>query len=213
MAKQKLPTLVSPPGTVKFAHVTKPNTKFKKEGEFSIDLTFDPNDANAQKFFEQLDAASNAAKTQLTAEKAKVGKYALHSSHRADEDKDGNETGLTLVRFKNGATGKNKAGETFNVSIAIVDAKKNPLKAPKIGTGSVVKVAFQAVPFANDATKQIGVTLRLKAVQVLKLVEYGNDAASAFGEEEGFTADDDFGGDEQTTTSTGNTEGSGDGDF
>jgi hypothetical protein len=37
-----------------------------------------------------------------------------------------------------------------------------------------------------QSTKQVGVTLRLKAVQIINLVEYGNTTSSIFDEEDGF---------------------------
>jgi hypothetical protein len=49
-------------------------------------------------------------------------------------------------------------------------------------------VAFEPIPYVMQATKRVGVSLRLKAVQVIDLVEYGNTAASVFDEEEGFIA-------------------------
>jgi hypothetical protein len=39
-----------------------------------------------------------------------------------------------------------------------------------------------------QSTKKVGVSLRLKAVQVIDLVEYGNSATSVFDEEDGFVA-------------------------
>jgi hypothetical protein len=39
-----------------------------------------------------------------------------------------------------------------------------------------------------SSTKKVGVSLRLKAVQVIDLVEFGTSAASVFDEEEGYEA-------------------------
>ena len=44
------------------------------------------------------------------------------------------------------------------------------------------------MPYMVSGTKKVGVSLRLKAVQVINLVEYGSPAASVFDEEDGFTA-------------------------
>jgi hypothetical protein len=57
-----------------------------------------------------------------------------------------------------------------------------------IGNGSRVKVAFEPFPYIMQSTKKVGVSLRLKAVQVIDLVEYGNSAASVFDEEDGYVA-------------------------
>jgi len=69
----------------------------------------------------------------------------------------------------------------------VVDAKKTPLDGSTlIGNGSVVKIAVEPFAYMMPATKTVGVTLRLKAVQVIDIVEYGNNAASIFEEEDGF---------------------------
>ena len=39
-----------------------------------------------------------------------------------------------------------------------------------------------------QSTKQVGVSLRLKAMQVIDLVEYGNNTNSIFDEEDGYVA-------------------------
>jgi hypothetical protein len=57
-----------------------------------------------------------------------------------------------------------------------------------VGNGSDVKVAFEPMPYMVAGTKKVGVSLRLKAVQVIDLVEYGSPATSVFDEEDGFTA-------------------------
>jgi hypothetical protein len=51
-----------------------------------------------------------------------------------------------------------------------------------------VKVAFEPVPYVMPSTKKAGVSLRLKALQVIDLVEYGNSATSVFDEEDGYVA-------------------------
>lgn len=78
----------------------------------------------------------------------------------------------------------------------VVDSKKTPLpEDTRVGGGSKIRMAVEL--YAYDG----GVSLRLKAVQVLELVEYGNSAAAAFDEvEDGFTASDDFA--EETKGST-----------
>ena len=57
-----------------------------------------------------------------------------------------------------------------------------------VGNGSKVKVAFEPIPYVMPSTKKAGVSLRLKAVQVIDLVEYGNSATSVFDEEDGYVA-------------------------
>ena len=55
-----------------------------------------------------------------------------------------------------------------------------------VGNGSVIKVAVEPVTYVMASTKQVGVSLRLKAVQVIDLVESGASAESIFDEEDGY---------------------------
>ena len=96
------------------------------------------------------------------------------------------ETGQICVKFNMKALIRKKNGEEFEQKPGIVDAKKKPIKA-NVGGGSVIKVAFEPVPYYNAAAGS-GVSLRLKAVQVLDLVEYGG-GDYGFDEEEGYTAE------------------------
>ena len=100
------------------------------------------------------------------------------------------------------------------------DAKGKPLTGEtKVGGGSVIKVSYEVVPYYT-AIAGAGVSLRLKAVQIIELKAYsggGNAESYGFGEEEGFEADDEdndppFGIDE-TTTGGGGTGGNDEEDF
>jgi hypothetical protein len=192
---QRYETLVSPAGKIKYSNIHKPN----KFGNFSVDLVVEPNEATA--FQEKLKALSEAARDQLIEEaKPTKGKtkqavqkelqgYTLHVIGKPDTDANGEPTGNTLFTFTNKAEGKKKDGSTFKVRIDAVDAKRNKMVAAKIGRGSLVKVAFQVVPFAMASTKLIGVSGRLQAVQVKELVEYTGGASAAFAEEDGYQDD------------------------
>lgn len=69
------------------------------------------------------------------------------------------------------------------------DAKNKKLGADfKLTTGSTINVAVELIPFKMAST---GVSLRLRGVQVIKYLPY--KPPSPFGEEEGFSADDESG--------------------
>ena len=60
-------------------------------------------------------------------------------------------------------------------------------KSTAVGNGSTVKIAVEPFPYVMQSTKQVGVSLRLKAMQVIDLVEYGAPS-SIFDEEDGYVA-------------------------
>lgn len=217
-AKKKNPTIVSPKLEVKYSHLVKPNTKFNAKGEFQLTGVLDPANPDHVKFMAELDTLANAGKATKVEQNKKYAKFDLHLPYRNEEDKEGNETGKIVISFKNGASFEYK-GKTVQTRIDIVDAAGNKMVNPKVGSGSIVKVAFNAVPYAMDSTKKAGVSLRFFAVRVLKYVPFTSNAAAVFGgAEEGFVYDGDPGEDAGDTGATGVNDtapegGSGDGDY
>jgi hypothetical protein len=73
----------------------------------------------------------------------------------------------------------------------LFDAKGKPLsKDIKIGGGSKMKVSYEILPYYT-AIAGAGISLRLKAVQVIDLVEYssgGSGESYGFGKEDGYEA-------------------------
>ena len=114
--------------------------------------------------------------------------------YKAACDDQGEETGEIELGFKQKAIIKNAKGETFELCPKVFDASgKELIKTPAIYGGSILRVAYQIVPY-NVPALGVGASLRLNAVQIIKLVSGGGDAASyGFGEEEGYVAggDDD----------------------
>ena len=85
---------------------------------------------------------------------------------------------------------KTKAGVVKEQNVFVYDAKKNLMPSSvAVGNGSVIKVAVEPYPYVMQSTKQVGVSLRLKGVQVIDLVEYGAPASSMFDEEDGYVAE------------------------
>ncbi|OQW34838.1 MAG: hypothetical protein A4E20_01290 [Nitrospira sp. SG-bin2] len=190
MSEQKRETFVTPKGTAKWIRVNEPDTKYKDEGEYKVSLLLGGKEAEQMKT--KIDAAIkvsvDAAKA---ANKGKKIKQA-DAPYRADVDKEGNETGLTMFNFKAKASGvKKKDNKPWTFRPAVFDAKKTPIPVTvAVWSGSEVKVAYQLKPFGESnysPTVGAGVSLALQAVQVIKLVTgQGRDAAAfGFGEEEG----------------------------
>lgn len=102
------------------------------------------------------------------------------------------QNGDIIFKFKTKATITTKAGDTIKKTVPVFDAKGNPVDVP-IGNGSIVRVAFQVIPYWKSSTNA-GLTLYLDAVQVIKLIEYncgGSFDSFGFTEEDGFVAKDD----------------------
>lgn len=207
--KPKVPRFTTPRGTASFVWLKQPDTKFKPQGEYTVTLTIPADEAQPlidqltpilkealaeqQAAFEaRMDEAKGPQKAKMKAKgPMKVGDFFTPAY-----DDDGNETGDVVFKFKmNGSyVKKNKDGseEVVKLIPQLFDAKGNKLKAvPNVGSGSILKVNFSPVSYYTDASHQAGITLRMNAVQIIDLVEFGgggNASSYGFGQEDGFEA-------------------------
>ena len=109
--------------------------------------------------------------------------------YEPEYDQNGDPTGNIEFKLKLKAKVQARDGSTYEQKPIVVDAKRTPIDAgTNVGNGSVIKAAYEPIPYMMASTKQVGVSLRLKGVQVLELVEYGN-GSSMFDEEDGYVSE------------------------
>lgn len=154
---------------VEFAKVHEPETKFKKEGEYSVTLVLDTKES--QEAFKQLMIEHGVSSTVFNPKTKKV-------QNRLQDKGDGS------LRFtvKRGAL--SKKGE--KVEIKVGDAKGNIVpKSVLIGNGSVAIVHMFSYPLVGpdgefqidpDTGKPEG-TFKLSGLQVTHLVPYSKGLA------------------------------------
>lgn len=172
---------------VVFAWLDKPSTKFNEDGVYEVSVLMDKDAANALET-ELKDAFTEARKGFLEDPKAnkknskgKLRKdYELALPIRPDRDEEGNDTGSFIFKAKMPAKFKKDDGEEVHLKVPIFDAAGEKI-TPKVGRGSKVRVCFDARPFVMDATSTWGVSARLRAVQVIDLVEFGDGSSDSFG--------------------------------
>lgn len=152
---------VSPKGAAGYPKLTRPDTKFKAEGEYSTALTMDEKEGKAF-----LETIKQACIEEVGAKPAQSAKYPCKI-----------EEGKYTFKFKS----KNKP--------KIYDSQGKPLTSTdelNIGSGTVLKVAG-SMSFPKVQGTQY-VSLYMNQVQIINLIEY---SSSPFGAEEGgFTAED-----------------------
>ena len=178
----KLKNYVSPKAVFKYPHLTKADTKFNPDGEFKVTLCMKP---DAAKDFVNLIEDEFKKSIELAKERNQ-GKTIKSANlpYKINE-----ETGDVEATFKLKAVGKSsKTGNTWSQKPAIIDANGTPMQIEEIiYGGSEGKVSFNVVPWY---TPMLGasVTLRLKAVQILKLVTAAEGAGESYGfqKEEGY---------------------------
>ena len=173
-------------GQAYWAKVILPDKEYQT---FNIEILLDK---AKQEEFKAMIQAEIDKKVEMHTEGKKKPKVE-HYPWRIVEDADGMETGEIRFKFNMKKSFVTRDGETVEQHPQVFDSKGNLItdKSFKIGNGSIVKVAYFMSPYFNKG--KAGVSLRLKAVQVIELVHYGvNSDPKAFGfaeEEEGFAYD------------------------
>lgn len=192
--KKKAERFVSPKGIASYPYLTNPDTKFNPDGEYKVSLIVAGDAASKAIDFltEQHEVAVAKAKKENAGKRVKESELPFIVL----------DDGTVTFKFKLKAKVTPKKGDPFEQKPALFDAKGKPLTGePKVGGGSVVKVSYEVVPYYT-AIAGAGVSLRLKAVQIIELKEYsdgGNAESYGFVEEEGFEASDSLGTSEEDT--------------
>ena len=169
-------TNISEIGEAIYPHLNKPDVRFSEAGEYKVTLKVAKSDATAMlKLYNS--AIEDALKLAEQNHKGKGIKNAPKPF--TEEDK------FVFFKFKMKATGVNqKTKEKFSQRPQLFDAKKNPIPLSTIiWGGAKMRVAFNLVPYYTPMLGA-GITARLKAVQVISLVE-GKDS-NLFSKEEGY---------------------------
>ena len=183
--KNNYTKVVTGVGVSQYAWLTQPDTRFDEIGHYKTNLILSGQDADTLK------AAINEELTKsvaLAKEKAKGKNIKTAPAPFEDElDDDGQPTGSTVFKFKTKAQITTKDGKIIPNRVAIFDSKGTPMTDCNVWSGSEMKVSAELIPYYT-AMVGAGVSLRLRAVQITKLVEGGNGNAKGygFGEEEGY---------------------------
>jgi hypothetical protein len=178
-----------------------PDFKFNKLGVYST--KFEQAIIDGQALIDEIDAAMEGALVEAK-EKYAIAKQEYSALGKNKNGKKpptepkmvdkpyftDDENGVVTFTFKMTASGESKkTKQKFTQKPALFDAKGKPVVTDiKIGTGTTGKISYEVVPFVSPLGA--GASLRLKAAQIIELVEWGSGNAEhfGFGEEEGFSA-------------------------
>lgn len=189
--KAKLEKFTSPEGVAVYPHLVRPDTKFDSNGVYTVQLAIDGPKANG--FIAQLESARDAFAAEFkTDNAAKFKKASIADVYEDELDEEGEETGRVLIRAKQKAIIKGRDGKEYVKTVKLFDAARQPIAPDSLWGGSRLILAGELVPYYMASSKEIGVSLRLRAVQVLELVEGdgGNAESFGFGEvEDGYVAE------------------------
>ena len=205
--KEKRITLTSPVGTAMFPYLNKPAPPFggdpNKPTVWKVTLKLKKAEPAVQAFLADLQSRydANLAEAELE-ETPKARAERLKSKNpelgadlpwKDEIDEQGQETGYALINLKQGAWAQNKkTGERWEFFVDLFDAKGARIDRDKvrIGGGSTICAAFEVSSFFTEIGA--GLSLRLKAVQVLERVEGNGKDASGYGfkTQDGFSTEE-----------------------
>jgi len=188
MSKNNYVKIVSPEGISQYAWLTQPDTKFDTDGHYKVNLIV-PFD-KAQPLIKQINAEMEASlKIAKEKNKGKTIKLA-NPPYEEEMDEKNVPTGNIIFKFKRKAQIIAKDGKVIPFKVAIFDSSGKPLIDTNVWSGSEMKVSAELVHWFT-AMAGAGVSLRLRAVQITKLVEGGSGNAEGYGfnnVEGGYTA-------------------------
>lgn len=167
-------------GVAVWPHLTRPDTKWKEEGEYHTKLRIDADAAEPliEQFTAMQEAEMRLAQKKAKGKKAKAADLPVQPEY----DDDGEETGYYTVKASTKASGTSKkTGKTWMRKLPLFDGRGKPLPSKvSLYSGSELILAVEARAWTNPKA-EVGVKLYLEAVQVIKLVNGSGVSAGKFG--------------------------------
>jgi len=164
--------VTSPKGGALWAKLDKPDREYNAKGQYSVDLVCDPEAPGVPEFIEKLETLRDNALEQANDGKPKPKHYKPRPVYKEEYDKDGNETGNIVFKFKMNNVDDRRPGQN-RVKLVGPKASEGEIPMVQIGNGSTIRCVAFANPYAMASDKTIGVSLILDKVQLIKLVEFG----------------------------------------
>lgn len=196
--KKTFQSVTTPIGSLRYPALIEPDTRFDAEGTYQTRIVIDAGDA-ADAFEEVLVNALTSA-FQDHQQKSGGKKLKAMTSKPWERDEDGN----LVVKAKLAAQVNTKSGKSWTQRPALFDSKgqRLQLEGLRIGSGTTARLALEIHDY-NSPLNGVGITLRLRGVQVIELREPSTRTASDFGfgsEESGFVQEtfDNFDEDKET---------------
>ena len=170
-------TFTTPKGVAYFPYISQPDTKFDEAGVYKVNLCIPK--AGAEPIIKLINSEIISGIKEIVEKSKKEVKQAPVPYYDEVDDTTGEPTGNVVIKFKSKAAYKP----------AVFDSKGNMMTSHNIYGGSTLKVNG-SISFYSSPSIGAGVTLRLRAVQIIEYVE-GADGATKFGfdSEDGFTVD------------------------
>ena len=175
---------ISPKGIAKFPALLNADDHYDKpHGIYKVDLIVTPTQAKAVAAhakreavkFKNEDLKSNPSRKD----------WGIHVPVTPDLNKEKEETGQMILRFKQKKMIVTRDGREIEKKIFICDADGNRTTNIEPKGGSKLNVAYYMLAYMAPSTKTYGVTFRLLGVQIIELVE-SSERDMGFTKQEGY---------------------------
>lgn len=173
---------MTPIGLTGWTRVNEPDTKYKPEGEYKVELRLDPTDEEVQELLTMLDETLDKVVEDYHKEGVKYKRFNRSDVYTEEFDDDtGDPTGYITLKFKKKASHTTKTGVRYDFPLPLYDSE-GTLTKEEVWGGSKVRVSFYATKYAMDSGGgNIGLSLKLDAVQIVELNRERSEEASKFG--------------------------------
>lgn len=178
--------VTTPAGTLLYPTLIEPNTRFVASGVFETRIVIPAGEAA-----DDLEETLTNARSSWLSECAKTSggkKVKVNEAVPCTRDDDNN----LVVKAKLPFQVNTKSGKSWQQKPALFDAKGQKVDTTnlRIGSGTRARLAVEISTYNNPATGA-GISLRLRGVQLIEIVEpKGNSAGDfGFGAEDGFVAE------------------------
>lgn len=181
--------LITPVGLAKYIYLDSPDYEFNKNGEYKVKLFFDPSDEGVEEMTCTLDAMLDEAFEYFvdqakTARDKKAVRLSDNTPYYSEEDEEGELTGLIYMNPKSIASGTTSEGESWTRHIPVFDSQNVRVTEKLSAGGGTTMCASLIVRAYYNKQNGVGLSLRLRAVQIVNLIKFGGGLTS--GEDAGF---------------------------
>jgi hypothetical protein len=184
---------VTPKGIFGWSNLFEPSYKFKDCGVYDVTLRLNGKDAEELQGVIDgiIEKEYKKAEAECKTPKQKAALKYADTPYKEETDDQMEPTGYTTFKFKCNASYVNKSGLQVKKQLAVFDSVGTPMQPVSVFGGTVGKIAYEITGF-NTSALGVGASLRLEAVQIIKLVQGQASDAKGFGftEEDGGFAQD-----------------------
>lgn len=174
--------ITTPAGVALWPCLQEPDTRFQPEGTYSTKLILSAEEAAPIiSRLEELAVENEAYWKTQPGVKLKAVKPVSSLPYKPEEDESGNETGNVVFIIKLKAKVTKKDGTVIEMRPKLFSGSGELFTEPRpLRSGTEMRVSFTACGYFVPS-QGVGVTLKLRAVQILKPVFGGGSIASDFG--------------------------------